>query len=130
MRVAQQLGSTNSAIRMGELAVSINDGVLRTLLGSCIGLALYDHTHKVGGLAHIVLPQSRDPGGPAGKFVNTAIPASNSTSIRSTIAKSRTCRLISIVLGLAVNLVCGCRGPRKVSSAGCRRNRKRAGESA
>ena len=75
MKGVQQLSSTISAIRMGDFAVSANDGVLRTLLGSCIGLALYDHTHKVGGLAPIVLPQSRDPGGPAGKFVDTAIPA-------------------------------------------------------
>ena len=75
MKGVQQLSGTISAIRMGDFAVSANDGVLRTLLGSCIGLALYDHTHKVGGLAHIVLPQSRDPGGPAGKFVDTAIPA-------------------------------------------------------
>ncbi len=75
MRGAQQLGTTNSTIRMGELAVSMNDGVLRTLLGSCIGLALYDRRHKVGGLAHIVLPQSGSPDGPLGKFVDTAIPA-------------------------------------------------------
>ncbi len=75
MKGVQQLSSTISAVRMGDLAVSANNGVLRTLLGSCIGLALYDHTHKVGGLAHIVLPQSRDSGGPAGKFVDTAIPA-------------------------------------------------------
>ena len=30
------------SIRMGEMAVAREDGVLRTLLGSCIGLALYD----------------------------------------------------------------------------------------
>ncbi len=75
MRGAQQLGTTNSTIRMGELAVSMNDGVLRTLLGSCIGLALYDRRHKVAGLAHIVLPQSRSPDDPPGKYVDTAVPA-------------------------------------------------------
>ncbi len=75
MSGAQQLGTTNSTIRMGEFAVSMNDGVLRTLLGSCIGLVLYDRRHKVGGLAHMVLPQSRSHGGPPAKFVDTAIPA-------------------------------------------------------
>ena len=60
MKGVQQLLSTITAIRMGDLAVSANDGVLRTLLGSCIGLALYDHTHKVGGLAHIVLMRPMD----------------------------------------------------------------------
>ena len=60
---------------MGELAVAMNDGVLRTLLGSCIGLALYDSDRKIGGLAHVVLPQSRGKNEPPGKFVDTAIPA-------------------------------------------------------
>jgi len=52
----------------------MNGGVLRTLLGSCVGLALYDRKHKVAGLAHIVLPASRGPTGLPGKFVDTAIP--------------------------------------------------------
>jgi chemotaxis protein CheD len=60
---------------MGELAVAQGDGVLRTLLGSCIGIALYDRRQAVGGLAHVVLPQSRKPDDPPGKFVDTAIPA-------------------------------------------------------
>jgi chemotaxis protein CheD len=63
-----------ASIRMGEMDVAINDGTLRTLLGSCIGLALYDRDHKVAGLAHIVLPKSRGPTRLPGKFVDTAIP--------------------------------------------------------
>jgi chemotaxis protein CheD len=63
------------SIRMGELAVAIGDGVLRTLLGSCIGLALYDSRRKVAGLAHVVLPESRGQVDRPGKFVDTAIPA-------------------------------------------------------
>jgi chemotaxis protein CheD len=60
---------------MGEIAVAQGDGVLRTLLGSCIGLALYDRRGKVGGLAHVVLPKSRGKDELPGKFVDTAIPA-------------------------------------------------------
>ena len=63
------------SIRMGEMGVAINDGVLRTLLGSCIGLVLYDRKRKVGGLAHIVLPESRGETDRPAKFVDTAIPA-------------------------------------------------------
>lgn len=63
------------SIRMGEMAVAKTEGVLLTLLGSCVGVALYDRKHKVGGLAHIVLPQSREPVELHGKFVDTAIPA-------------------------------------------------------
>ena len=63
------------SIRMGEMAVAINDGVLRTLLGSCIGLVLYDRKCKVGGVAHVVLPESRGETDRPGKFMDTAIPA-------------------------------------------------------
>ena len=59
---------------MGEIDVAMKDGVLRTLLGSCVGLSLYDRKQKIGGLAHIVLPASRGATEYPGKFVDTAIP--------------------------------------------------------
>ena len=62
------------SIRIGEWAVAKDDGVLRTLLGSCIGLALYDRAHKVAGLAHVVLPRSQGATDTPGKFVDTAVP--------------------------------------------------------
>jgi chemotaxis protein CheD len=62
-------------IRMGEMSVAQNGESLRTLLGSCVGLALYDRRCKVGGLAHIVLPDARGNTDRPGKFVDTAIPA-------------------------------------------------------
>lgn len=62
-------------IRMGEMAVANTGGVLRTLLGSCVGIVLYDRRRRVGGLAHVVLPQSREKPERPGKFVDTAIPA-------------------------------------------------------
>ncbi|BBB93160.1 MAG TPA: chemotaxis protein CheD [Methylomusa anaerophila] len=45
-------------------------------LGSCVGIALYDPSTKVGGLAHIMLPdstQARSNENPA-KFADTALP--------------------------------------------------------
>jgi chemotaxis protein CheD len=65
----------SQSIRMGEIAVGRREGILRTLLGSCIGLALYDERRSVGGLAHIVLPEARGTPSLPGKFVDTAIPA-------------------------------------------------------
>lgn len=59
---------------MSEMGVAINGGLLRTLLGSCIGLALYDRKRKVGGLAHVVLPESGGNTESVGKYVDTAIP--------------------------------------------------------
>ena len=61
------------SIRMGEMSVA-ETGYLRTLLGSCIGVALYDHRYKVAGLAHIVLPDSRGTIDTPGKYADTAIP--------------------------------------------------------
>jgi chemotaxis protein CheD len=60
---------------MGEMSVTAGDGELRTLLGSCIGLALHDRRRKIGGLAHIVLPSARERTDRPGKFADTAIPA-------------------------------------------------------
>jgi chemotaxis protein CheD len=62
-------------VRMGELAVRVETGRLHTLLGSCIGLVLHDRRRRIGGLAHIVLPQSRGPVEFPAKFVDTAVPA-------------------------------------------------------
>jgi len=63
---------------MGELEVGRAPDVLTTFgLGSCLGLAIYDRQARVGGLAHIMLPDSRIAKVPArspGKFADTAIP--------------------------------------------------------
>ena len=63
------------SLPMGELAVARSQGTLRTLLGSCVGLALYDRRLKVAGLGHIVLPASLGRTEMPGKFADTAIPA-------------------------------------------------------
>lgn len=68
-------------VKIADLAVKKNSGILVTFgLGSCIGIALYDKSCKVGGLAHILLNDSNKfirPGvsnvNPA-KFADTAIP--------------------------------------------------------
>ncbi len=66
--------TSTPSIRMGDWAVAKDNGVLRTYLGSCIGLALYDSTHRVAGLAHVVLPRSQGETDLPGKFVDTAVP--------------------------------------------------------
>lgn len=48
-------------VGMADLNVVRAPGILTTLgLGSCIGIALYDKANKVAGLAHIMLPSSKD----------------------------------------------------------------------
>lgn len=62
-------------VGMGGLDVLQGSGVLRTLLGSCIGLVLHDRRNKIAGLAHIVLPSSNGNAADPGKFADTALPA-------------------------------------------------------
>ncbi len=62
--------------RMAEIAVSRHEAdVLVALgLGSCIGVALLDRASLVAGLAHVVLPESRQGATTPGKFADTAVP--------------------------------------------------------
>ena len=48
-------------VGISDLAVSKAPEVIVTYaLGSCIGIALYDNTTKIGGLVHIMLPSSKE----------------------------------------------------------------------
>ena len=64
-------------VKVADLAVAPAGRVLTTIgLGSCVAIALYDARARVGGLAHILLPDptmSRDQSNPA-KFPSTAVP--------------------------------------------------------
>ena len=70
---------TERKVGMGELNVVSGAFRLKTLLGSCVGLVLYDRSNRVGGLAHIVLPTSNGEKlslekWPLGKYADIAIP--------------------------------------------------------
>lgn len=60
-------------VGMGEIEVVSGSLVLKTLLGSCIGLVLHDSRLQVGGMAHVILPRSEGNSGPPGKFADTAV---------------------------------------------------------
>jgi chemotaxis protein CheD len=59
---------------MGEIGVCRDIGSLRTLLGSCLGVALFDRHLRIAGLAHVVLPQSIGESELPGKYADTAVP--------------------------------------------------------
>lgn len=65
-------------VGVAEYFVTHNPHVLVSYgLGSCVGVALYDERRKIGGLAHIMLPDSKamsKPGKP-GRYADTAIRA-------------------------------------------------------
>lgn len=46
---------------------------VRTVLGSCVGVALFDSVSKIGGMVHVILPSSKQGQGDKGKFADTAI---------------------------------------------------------
>lgn len=64
-------------VGMADLKTCISpDGVTTLGLGSCVGIALRDPVTKVGGLAHIMLPDStaiRNAGHNIAKFADTGI---------------------------------------------------------
>lgn len=67
-------------VGIGQLRVGRNpDRIMCVGLGSCVAIALWDHSTKIGGMAHIMLPdESLSPKAstknPA-KFANTAVNA-------------------------------------------------------
>ncbi len=65
------------SIYMGQLDVVRTPDTLKTTLGSCVGLVLYDPQTDVFGMAHIMLPKSESTttAAQAGKYADTAIPA-------------------------------------------------------
>lgn len=67
------------------------DVIISYGLGSCIGISLYDPQRKVGGLLHIMLPdstQSRASENPA-KFADTGIPLMLDEVIKLGAVRSR-----------------------------------------
>jgi len=77
---------------IGEMKVAHNPHQLIIMgLGSCIGLALYDKSAKVGGIAHIMLPEGKDGGntGKCCKFADKAIPVLLKEMLRYKAKKER-----------------------------------------
>ena len=70
-------GTTQTFVKVAQHAVGGAGDVLVTLgLGSCVAIVLLDPDARVGGLAHVLLPEpalSRDRDNPS-KFASTAVP--------------------------------------------------------
>jgi chemotaxis protein CheD len=62
------------SVPIGRWGVVAAPKQIRTLLGSCAGVVLHDRAGRLGGVAHIVLPDSRGELDHPGKFADTAIP--------------------------------------------------------
>jgi chemotaxis protein CheD len=85
-----------SALNVGISDWKVNKGpgiIVTYALGSCVGICLYDKVTKVGGLSHIMLPDSKSvtPGAAMNrmKFADTAIPDMLSKLLSMGASKAR-----------------------------------------
>lgn len=65
--------SETHSIGIADVKVVASPDKVRTVLGSCVGVALFDRVAKVGGMAHVMLPSSALGQGDKGKFADTAV---------------------------------------------------------
>ncbi|MFQ5462312.1 MAG: chemotaxis protein CheD [Phycisphaerae bacterium] len=66
-------GATVHSIGIAAVKVVKKPERIRTVLGSCIGVAVYDSVAGIGGMAHVILPDSTEGSGDPGKFADTAV---------------------------------------------------------
>lgn len=60
-------------VGIADCKTAASPDILRTILGSCVGICIYDPESGVGGLSHIMLPENKKKG-PDFKYADTAIP--------------------------------------------------------
>ena len=61
-------------VGIGELFATTSPTKLQALgLGSCVGVALYDPVTKVGGLAHVMMPESNGSSNELEENMDTAV---------------------------------------------------------
>lgn len=68
------LSKTSIRVPMAGIVASAAPNVLETLLGSCVGIALWCPESRHGALAHTMLSESQGCMKQPGRFVDTAIP--------------------------------------------------------
>lgn len=61
-------------VAIADYKVAKKPDILRTILGSCIGICVFDPKKGVGGLAHIMLPNQTAEAVNLKKYAETAIP--------------------------------------------------------
>ena len=61
-------------VGVAQIRYSSSPSVLRTILGSCVGICIYDRVKKIGGMAHVLLPTSQKSNINPEKYADTAIP--------------------------------------------------------
>ena len=81
--MAGQVPSCPIRVGMTKMHIGTPPEVLITTVGSCVALCLYDRRKKIGGMAHVVLPDSerfKKPSSPY-KYADTAVPSLRSALV-------------------------------------------------
>ncbi|MFC1856030.1 chemotaxis protein CheD [Thermodesulfobacteriota bacterium] len=68
-------------VGIADIKYASSPSHLRTNLGSCVALILYDKVQQIGGLVHIMLPKSFKDEVKVGKCADTAVPEIINTMI-------------------------------------------------
>lgn len=61
-------------VGIADIEIASSPDILRTVLGSCVGICLYDKENKIGCLSHIMLPVINERATNKKKYADTAIP--------------------------------------------------------
>ncbi len=61
-------------VGVGDLKITEAPNTIETILGSCVGVVLYDSIMRVGGLIHVMLPVCMIKNDNLSKYADTGIP--------------------------------------------------------
>ena len=61
-------------VGIADIGLAASPDILRTILGSCVGICLYDPGALLAGLSHIMLPTKNDRNSNDRKYADSALP--------------------------------------------------------
>ncbi len=64
----------NVYLHPGQMVAALESSAVTTILGSCVGVCLYDLRTGIGGMNHFLLPFDSGEGQAAGRFGDRAVP--------------------------------------------------------
>jgi len=63
-------------LHISDIKICTQGELLKTIVGSCIALCIWDSKNKLGGMAHIMMPKRNGtPNAKIGKYADTAVKA-------------------------------------------------------
>lgn len=87
--------STTHTIGIAQMIVVKAPEQIRSVLGSCVGVTLVDRRAKIGGMVHVILPDSSEGSGDPGKFADTAVELLLESMLNAGATRGRICAKIA-----------------------------------